>query len=516
MTDPVPPAPSAGPSFQAPQMPENPQTPQMPPVSAQPQTPQMPAGPQVSAVPRRARSLRARLLWWLIPAMLGLQMAYGIMAYVRGLHSANLAYDRTLLVSARSIADSLVLTSAGLRVDSPYVALDSYEAGLDATMYYRVTGLDGEFVSGYKDLPRFDASRPRSDLYPALVSFYDGVYRGQAVRIAALRQAVIDRDGVRSGMALIEVAETMGSRRALTRRILREVLFGQLVQMLLVGLVIYFFTRRALAPLNALGDEMNRREPGDTTPLPTGAVPAEAMPMVVALNGYIERFRGMLATQRRFIADAAHQLRTPIAVLRTQAQLAAREEDADVVRGIAREMADSSGRMAALGEKLISSARVAHGAVGALADCDLGEMVREVCLECSATARAHGIDLGFEGEEHAVVRGNELLRELVANLVDNALRYTPRGGAVTARVRRDGARVWLEVEDNGPGIPAAERAAVMEPFYRGSGGKGVAGSGLGLAIVRDVARQHGAGVELLEAPGGGLLVRVGFESAGKG
>ena len=462
----------------------------------------------------RALSLRARLLWWLIPAMLVLQVAYGALAYVRALNSANLAYDRTLLVSARNIADGIVLTAGGIHLNTQYISLDSFEVGLNATMYYRVTGLNGEFIAGFKDFPPFDPSRPRTDLYPALVSFYDDTYRGQPVRVAALRQAVVDREGMQGGMVLVEVGETVGSRRALTGKIFREVITGQAVLIIAVGAVIFFFTRRALAPLNALGEDLARREPGDTTPLPLVAAPAEAVPMVAALNCYMVRFQAMLSTQRRFIADAAHQLRTPIAVLHTQAQLVAREEQPERMRAIAREIADRSARMVALAEKLIGSARVAYGAASEPGPCNLGELVREVCLEFTPEARAREIDLGFEGEGPVVIQANELLQELVRNLVDNALRYTPRGGVVTARVRRDGPRALLEVEDNGPGIAPEERAVVLEPFHRGAASALAAGSGLGLAIVRDVAAQHGADLELREGRDGGLLVRVGFVAAG--
>lgn len=458
----------------------------------------------------RAASLRARLLWWLIPPMLVLQLAYGVVAYTSALASANLAYDRTLLASARNISERIALTPAGVRVDAPYISLDTFEVGMNATMYYRVTGLKGEFVSGYDDFPPFDAKAPRTTLYPALVSFYDGTYRGQPLRIAALHQPVTDATGTRGGMALIEVGETVGSRQALTRKILFEVLWGQLILVGAVVLMIWLFTRRALAPLDALGDAVAARQPGATAPLPLDTAPRETVPLVRAMNGYMARLDEMLATQRRFIADAAHQLRTPIAVLRTQAQLAAREQDAARLREIAHGMADSSARMAALADRLLSTARAAHGGAEPARPCDLVMLVRGVCLEFTDDARARGIDLGFEGEGEVMVCANELLRELVANLLDNALRYTPRGGVVTARVRRDGEVRVLEVEDNGPGIAAGEREVVLEPFYRGAARANVPGSGLGLTIVRDIAVAHGARVELLEARGGGLLVRVMF------
>ncbi|AJG18088.1 sensor histidine kinase [Cupriavidus basilensis] len=470
---------------------------------------------------KRAASLRARLLWWLIPPMLALQAAYGVVAYSNALESANQAYDRTLLASARNISERITLTPEGVRVDVPYISLDTFEVGMNATMFYRVSGVHGEFVSGYDDLPPFDASQPRTKLYPALVSFYDRTYRGQPIRIAALRQPVMDASGTRGGMALIEVGETLDSRQALTRNILFDVLWGQLMLVLAAVLVIWLFTRRALAPLDALREAVAQRQPGATTPLPLDSAPRETAPLVEAMNGYMARLEQVLAAQRRFIADAAHQLRTPLAVLHTQAQLAAREHDPDEQRRIAQGLADSTARMAALADRLLSMARAAHGGAEAPRALDLAALVKEVCLELTPAARARRIDLGFEGEGAQPVRGTDLLHELVTNLVDNALRYTPSGGMVTARVLRAGEAVVLEVEDDGPGIPAAQRAAVLEPFYRGKaaglkapGEAAPTGSGLGLTIVRDIAVAHGASLVLLDgAHGRGLLVRVRFAPA---
>ncbi|MGT2492345.1 sensor histidine kinase N-terminal domain-containing protein [Cupriavidus basilensis] len=201
-------------------------------------------------------------------------------------------YDRTLLASARNISERITLTPEGVRVDVPYISLDTFEVGMNATMFYRVSGVDGEFVSGYDDLPPFDASQPRTKLYPALVSFYDRTYRGQPIRIAALRQPVMDASGTHGGMALIEVGETLDSRQALTRNILFDVLWGQLMLVLAVVLVIWLFTRRALAPLDALRAEVAQRQPGATTPLPLDSARARNG----AAGGGDERLYGAAGT----------------------------------------------------------------------------------------------------------------------------------------------------------------------------------------------------------------------------
>jgi len=235
---------------------------------------------------------------------------------------------------------------------------------------------------------------------------------------------------------------------------------------------------------------------------------------VAAMNGTMARMQNLIASQRRFIADASHQLRTPLTVLKTQAELALRANDADAMRAIVRSIAGTTDATVQLANRLLTLARIEHGGGAALEAVSLPSIVRQVGLELALPAVQKKIDLALEAPPEALVAGQALmLHELVSNLVDNALRYTAAGGSVLLRVAARADGVLLEVQDNGPGIAAAEREKVFTPFYRAAAAleANPAGTGLGLAIVRDVAALHGAAIALGDADtGSGLKVSVVF------
>ncbi|MBI5068193.1 MAG: sensor histidine kinase N-terminal domain-containing protein [Deltaproteobacteria bacterium] len=464
----------------------------------------------------RVTTLRwSLLLWLLLP--LGVAVAVSAVAAYRGaIGAANLAYDRTLLASARSIAERVTLEGERLVVDLPFAAIDPFEADNLGRIYYKVTGLAGELASGYDDFPAMPPRTPRSEVYPALVHFYDGRYRGEPIRAALLFQPVAGEGA--SGMVRIHVGETLESRRAFARSVLLDTLLRQGLLVLLVAVLTLLAVHRALAPLLRLREEVAGREPDDLRPFEEGRVHRELRPMVAALNLHTDRLGRLLDSRRRFITDASHQLRTPLAALKTQAQMALRGQSAGQVREAVQAIHGTTDEMVRLANQLLALARAEPGTgTGSLADVDLAALARQVCLDWSPEALGQKVDLAFE-EAPARLRGDAvMLRELLANLVDNALRYGGRGGAVTVRVG-GGERPWLEVEDRGPGIPPELRARVFERFYRVPG-QLAPGTGLGLAIVREIARQHGAGVELREARGDGsgppgLVARVNFPAAG--
>ena len=442
----------------------------------------------MSAGRSRIGSLRGQLLFWLLLPLLLLVAVSAIAAYRSAVAAANLAYDRSLLASARAIADRISLADGRVTVEVPFAALDIFEADTPGRIYYKVSGLHGEFVSGYEDFPPLPPGIPRSDVYPALVHFYDGAYRGEPVRAAALNHPV--SEPAESGMVLVQVGETLEARRTFTWSLLVGTVVRQTLLVLLAGVSILFAVQRALRPLFQLRADVAAREPDDLRPFQEDRVHREICPLVQALNQHTDRLRRLLDSRRRFIADASHQLRTPLAALKTQSEMAMREAVAAV-----HATTDETVRLA---NQLLSLAHAEPGAAPhAKVDLDLAALAREVCVERSGEAVRRNIDLGFEGQSATVSGEPLLLREMLSNLLDNALRYTPAGGAVTVRVRA-GERPRLEVEDSGPGIPPDLRQRVFERFYRVPG-QTTPGTGLGLAIAREIARGHGITIDLRDA-----------------
>ena len=465
-------------------------------------------------------SLRNQLLRWLILPLVALVALNAVSLYQDALEAGDIAYDRSLLASTRALAERVSVKNGKVVADVPYVALDSFETDTLGRIYYKVTGLQGETVSGYGDLPPVPKNVPRSDLYPALVRFYHAEYNGEPVRIAALLQPVFD-DTMR-GIALIQVGETLDARRALSRRILLNTLLRQALMVLAVATLVWFAVRLVLRPLMDLKREVETRSLSDLSDVDPALVHKEVRPLVVAMNGAMTRMQDLIASQRRFIADASHQLRTPLTVLKTQAELALREDDPAAMREIVRSVALTTDSAIHLANRLLTLARIEHGGGKVQASpVSLAAVAGQVGLELALPAVQKGIDLALEVEDRAggedvdtTVHGDPLLlHELAANLVDNAIRYTPAGGSVHLRVGRRPAGVLLEVQDSGPGIPPAEHDKVFTPFYRAQATleANPGGTGLGLAIVRDIARMHGATLALGQGEDGrGLKVSVLF------
>lgn len=462
-------------------------------------------------------SLRKQLLRWLILPLVALVALNAVSLYRDALEAADVAYDRSLLSSTRALAERVSVQNGKVVANVPYVALDSFETDTLGRIYYKVTGLDGETVSGYGDLPPVPANIARSDLYPALVRFYHATYNGEPVRIAALLQPVFD-DSMR-GIALIQVGETLDARNALSRDILFNTLWRQALLVLAVAALVWFAVRLVLRPLMRLKNEVETRPLSDLSTIDQALVHKEVRPLVAAMNGTMARMQDLVASQRRFIADASHQLRTPLAVLKTQAALALRENDLQAMRAIVASIAGTTDSAIHLANRLLTLARIEHGGgSGQMTPVALAAVAGQVGLELALPAVQKGIDLALEvadGEQATVVGQDLLLHELVSNLVDNAIRYTPHGGSVLLRLQRSGDRVLLEVSDSGPGIAPSEYDKVFMPFYRAQATleANPGGTGLGLAIVRDIATLHGATLALDRADSGGLKVTVVFAAA---
>jgi two-component system sensor histidine kinase TctE len=446
--------------------------------------------------------LRNHLLRWLLLPLavvwaIGFHLDYG-----RSIEQANEAYDRTLAGSALAIAERVTVRDSALSVDLPYAALEMLETRSQDRIFYKVSSQKpATVVTGHEDLPA-PAVPPEGD-QPV---FEDARYQDEPIRMVSMRRPLYDERGL--GLLLVQVAETTAARQAMATRILVDSALTQATLIAAAALLITFGVRRGLEPLRRIRREIASRTEFDLTPIDARAVPREIAPLIEALNLHTERQRQLNDAHRQFIADASHQLKTPLTVLKTQAALALQQQDVERMRAIVAEIHDATDLTARTINQLLSLARSEPGHLIAMEPVDLVETARAATFDLLPNALDKNIELAFEGSGDVRVQGQVLLlRELVSNLTDNAIRYTPRGGAITVSVRSgaDG-KAQLQVEDNGPGIAPEHRHKVFDRFYRVNGGLSD-GCGLGLAIVRQISERHGAVVEL-ETAGNGTGLRV--------
>ncbi|MDO8419753.1 MAG: sensor histidine kinase N-terminal domain-containing protein [Rubrivivax sp.] len=458
------------------------------------------------------RSLFGEILdWMLAPLLLLWPMSLGL-TWIAAQAIANRPYDRDLADVVRALArQAEVQTAPGARSsEAARAALEFTAAALtraddEDRIYFQVLGRRGELLAGDAEL----AVPSEGAASGTAVRFRDDQVGDEAVRVAWVWLAV-GRQGDDSE-ALVQVAETLGKRSTLATEIIKGVILPQFVILPLAVMLVWFALSRGIRPLARLQLRIRKRESTDLSPIPEGDVPDEVVPLVRAINDLLQRLDRTIATQRHFLADAAHQLKTPLAGLRMQAEVAAREIDngrADPasLKHSLRQIAVSSQRAAHMVNQLLAMARAEDAGLEARRRAvDLAAVTRAVVRDFVPRSMERRIDLGYEGPEAGsggttLMAEPVLLSEMVRNLVDNALRYTPAGGTVTARIVPDpfGQVVVLQVEDSGPGIAAAEREAVFRPFYRALG-TDVDGSGLGLAIVQEVAQRHGAEITVDDA-----------------
>jgi two-component system sensor histidine kinase TctE len=374
-------------------------------------------------------------------------------------------------------------------------------------LYFEAAGADGRSIAGER-IPAAPAGAR-----PAAEAFYDGEVRAEAVRIIELR---LGPEAGGRPAALVRVAETKNKRNALAREILASVVLPQLLLIGIAGAVVWLGVVRGLRPLARLQRAVAARSHRDRSPLADEGVPGEVSPLLAAMNDLLARLDRALTLQGRFIADAAHQLKTPIAALRAQYEVALREADPARRREALHQLEPGLDRLSRLVSQLLSLARNEPEAapVLRLAPLDLNALALEAATAWVPQALRKGIDLGFEGAAAPVaIRGDGArLRELLDNLLDNAVRYSRDGGRVTVRVQAAPVPA-VHVNDDGPSIPAAERERVFERFHRLLG-SGQEGSGLGLAIAQEIARLHGGEIGLREdADGVGNTFSVSFPEA---
>lgn len=451
-----------------------------------------------------SRSLRAELLAWLLLPLAAVVAFNGWTLRRDATRTADLITDRTLLASARVIAEQVKESDGRVESLIPPSALEMFASPDREKVIYRVLSPSGELIAGFPDV--VEPPAPPQGLEPA---YYEGQFRTEPVRAVALAQPVISK--VEGGNALVIVATTLHGRDRLVNEIWQSSLRDQLVLVGIAALLALLGLRRGLAPLLRLRDELRNRDPESLTALDRNRVQGELRPVIDALNHALERVRVYILLQRRFVADASHQLRTPLAVLKTQVAMARRDDDPQlrhealsaIERGV-----DNMGRVV---NQLLTLARAEPGGAALRKErLDFGAIARDVLVGLGAIAFDKDIDLSFEAPDAALpINGHvTLLRELVTNLVDNALRHIPEGGSVAVRLASSNAAILLVVEDNGPGIPEADRERVFERFHRLAPST-VEGTGLGLAIVKEIVAAHDGTIALTETqPPPGLRVEV--------
>jgi two-component system sensor histidine kinase TctE len=456
----------------------------------------------------RARTLRRQLIAWLAVPLLVLWFVSTYVDYDIAKRFVNLAYDRALLEAAQDLGRQIKVINDRIYVDLPEVAQQILQTGGSGRLYYLVTGPDQEFITGEPDLPRPPEGAPEE--FPDRVRYYDDEYQGRVIRAVALRVPI--QPGTGRDTALIQVAERVTARDEFARLIIARMVLPQGLLILFAGLAVWYGVGRGLAPLSTLRREIQSRSERDLSALPEEQAPQEVQPLIHAINDLLARLGAAIAIQQRFIADAAHQLRTPVAGIKTQTELALRQKRPDDVQATLKQLHNATEQTARLVNQLLSLARTepVGGRAQKFDTLDLIRLARDTTTEWVPRALDRKIDLGFDSRLDAIhVQGDAfLLKEMLNNLLDNAVRYTQPGGQVTVRVEPVPGAMALTVEDNGPGIPEEERKQVFERFYRVLG-SGADGCGLGLAIVREIALSHGGEASITSgANGGGTVARI--------
>ena len=468
---------------------------------------------------REQRSLFGEILDWMLTPLLLLWPVGLALTWLVAQGIANKPFDRALIYNAHALAQLVTVQRGRPQFNLPQSASEILRADDSDSVYYQVLGPRGEWLSGERDLP----PPPEEEApQPGDVRLRDAELRGVDIRVAYIWVRV-PVEG--NPLALVQVAETREKRSMLATEIIKGVMVPQFVLLPLAVLLVWLALARGIKPLNQLEERIRARSPDDLSPLDHKTVPLEVAPLVDSVNDLLTRLNDSLATQKRFLADAAHQLKTPLAGLRMQADLAQREgTSTDELKQSLKQIGRSSIRATHTVNQLLALARAeASGAQMTQQRCDLARLTMDVVRDSVPRAMDKRIDLGYDGAEPGApgvwLDGNPtLLKELVRNLVDNAINYTPssddRPGVVTVRVLADtfGRVLLLQVEDTGPGVPESERELIFQPFYRALGSE-ADGSGLGLPIVQEIARQHQAEISVEDArpgqtpPGARFTVR---------
>ena len=461
-------------------------------------------------------SLRNQLFSWLLVLLLPLIFISAIAGYYLASQYTNLAYDKSLYRTALALADQVSLEALGVQVNLPQVAKDLLEFDEDDDVYFRILGPRGDLIDTHNDLP-LPNTYPKADQ----TQYYYATLSGEKLRVV-IYTLPISSETVAStsqNSVYVMVGESLTKRAEMANEILFSMLIPQLIMIVLVSGLLFFGIKRGLHPLDKLKTDLSERNLNDLSPIDNSKVPTELRPLLNAFNDLLARVSGGISKEQRFIADAAHQLKTPLAGLKTQAELALREKNPDKIAHALGQINQASGNLSHMINQLLvlSKAEPDSATYLTFAPVDLCQLAQSVTGDWVAAALQKNIDLGFEstgllaGNKTAIVDGNALLlRELMNNLIDNAIRYTLAGGRITVGIRQENKTTIFYVQDNGIGLAAENQALVFERFYRVLGTQ-QEGCGLGLTIVHEIAGRHSATVSVTsEGEGKGTLFLVRF------
>ena len=423
----------------------------------------------------------------------------------------NKTYDKTLYRTALALADEVSLEELGLQVTLPQVAKDLLEFDEEDDVYFRILGPAGDLISTHTDLP-LPKIYPKDDQF----LYFNALLNEKKLRVVVYALPVLAGfvPNTSNNHVYVMVGETLEKRKQMANEIMLSMLLPQLLIVLLVSALLFFGIKRGLLPLDRLKTELSERSINDLSPVANTKLPSELQPLLATFNDLLRRVSNTISKQQRFISDAAHQLKTPLAGLKTQAELALREENPAKVSHALNQINQASGNLSHLVNQLLSLAKAEpEGAAAVQMEAvDLHQLAQEVSSDWVSIALQKNIDLGFEtAVQTALIQANTvLLRELMNNIIDNAIRYTPAGGNITVGVKQSLNNFILFVQDSGIGISSENQPFIFERFYRVLGSL-QAGCGLGLTIVQEIALKHQATVSVVsDGEGSGTLFEITF------
>ena len=449
----------------------------------------------------RFKSLKQALLIWLVLPLVGLTLINAFFSYKNAVDAANAAYDRSLYIAARTLAEELRLKDGQLQVEVPQSATYLFENNIGSRFFYEVLDFESAHLMGNARLPNLEDPAQNNVNYFSLVSFHDQELNSVPIRLAVLKHSLVESTQPKAktqvrGLVTIKVAETLEARKSLISHILRELLAGHTLLLMGLTALIWLVINKVLKPIKGFSQALANRDESDLSTIDSQSLPKELVPFIESLNIYLSRLTNLVSLRKRFIGNAAHQLRTPWAIVKTQVGLAKKEPMTDELSKIIEGLSKTADTSVRLTEQLLSMTKAEHGyEIDLSKPVDLVELSKNLVMDYYPQAQKLGIDLGMDIQvPELIIKGSELLlAECIGNLIDNAMRYCPRGSHVTIQIDHHG----LSVIDNGPGIPPQYQDKVFNRFFRGDSGE--SGSGLGLSIVKEIALQHNLQI-ILESP----------------